>query len=44
MLRLAEETVPVPLIALQASEHPEEQAAPFEGADRDLPNTRTRRP
>lgn len=36
VLRLAEETVPVPLIALQATERPEEQAAPFEGADRDL--------
>ncbi|MGI8729267.1 MAG: ATP-binding protein [Solirubrobacteraceae bacterium] len=36
VLRLAEETVPVPLIALQATERPDEQAAPFEGADRDL--------
>jgi hypothetical protein len=36
VLRLAEETVPVPLIALQAIERAEEQAAPFEGAERDL--------
>lgn len=31
-LRLIEETVPVPLIAIDHSEQPEEQAAPFENA------------
>jgi hypothetical protein len=31
LLRMTEETVPVPLIALKAAEHPDEQAAPFEG-------------
>ena len=36
VLRLAEETVPVPLIALQAAERAEDQAAPFEGADSEL--------
>lgn len=36
VLRLAEETVPVPLIAMKASERPDEQGDPFEGADRDL--------
>ncbi len=32
LLRLAQETVPVPLIAINASEHPQNQAAPFEQA------------
>lgn len=36
VLRLTEETVPVPLIALKAAERAEAQAAPFEGADREL--------
>jgi hypothetical protein len=36
VLRLAEETVPVPLIALQATERGEDQAAPFEGADTEV--------
>lgn len=36
VLRLAEETVPIPLIALKAAQQPEDQAAPFEGADGDL--------
>jgi hypothetical protein len=36
ILRLTEETVPIPLIALQATERAEEQATPFEDADRDL--------
>lgn len=32
LLRLIEETVPVPLIVIESAEHPEAQAAPFEGA------------
>jgi hypothetical protein len=32
-LRLIEETVPVPLIMINAAERPDELAAPFEGAD-----------
>lgn len=32
LLRLLEETVPVPLVALDAAERPEEQGAPFEGS------------
>lgn len=36
LLSLLEETVPIPLISINAAERPEEQAAPFEGADRQL--------
>jgi hypothetical protein len=36
VLRLAEETVPVPLIAMKASERPDEQGAPFEGVDGEI--------
>ncbi len=36
VLRLTEETVPVPLIAMQATERADQQASPFEGADLDL--------
>lgn len=36
LLRLTEETVPVPLIALKAAQRAEDQGTPFEGADRDL--------
>src|SRR5262249_43450130 len=32
LLRLIEETVPVPLIAIESAERPNAQAAPFEGA------------
>ena len=31
LLRLVEETIPVPQIAIDSSERPEEQSAPFEG-------------
>lgn len=32
LLRLIEETVPTPLIVIESAEHPNSQAAPFEGA------------
>jgi hypothetical protein len=35
-LKLAEETVPIPLIAISTAERPEEQAAPFEGSETEL--------